>query len=78
MVKLYVSEPANQSYAEPLLNIKSNPSLIIEKKSNNNNPEKHNENHHDNFNYTKILIENPYNNRDIVIKITKGQKGVYI
>ncbi|OAQ22031.1 hypothetical protein K457DRAFT_85414 [Linnemannia elongata AG-77] len=29
-------------------------------------------------NYTKIEIENPYNNRDIILKISKKQKGVYI
>jgi hypothetical protein len=26
----------------------------------------------------KILVENPYNNRDIILKMTKKQKGVYI
>jgi len=26
----------------------------------------------------KILVEDPYNNRDIILKITKKQKGVYI
>lgn len=26
----------------------------------------------------KILVENPYNNRDIILKLTKKQKGVYI
>jgi Cytochrome C and Quinol oxidase polypeptide I/GIY-YIG catalytic domain/NUMOD1 domain len=30
------------------------------------------------YNYTKVIIENPYNNRDIIAKITKKQKGVYV
>ena len=28
--------------------------------------------------YTKVFIENPYNNRDTILKITKKQKGVYV
>jgi hypothetical protein len=28
--------------------------------------------------YVKILVENPFNNRDIILKVTKKQKGVYI
>lgn len=28
--------------------------------------------------YVKILVEDPYNNRDIILKITKKQKGVYV
>jgi hypothetical protein len=31
-----------------------------------------------NFKYVKIIIENPYNNRDIILKIAKRQKGVYV
>jgi hypothetical protein len=30
------------------------------------------------FKYTKIIIENPYKNRDTILKVTKKQKGVYI
>lgn len=30
------------------------------------------------FKYTKVIIEDPYNNRDIILRITKRQKGVYI
>jgi len=29
-------------------------------------------------NYTKILVEDPYNNRNIILKLTKRQKGVYV
>ena len=28
------------------------------------------------YNYTKVLVENPYNNRDIIAKVAKKQKGV--
>ena len=28
--------------------------------------------------YTKVLIKDPYNNRDTVLKLTKKQKGVYV
>lgn len=28
--------------------------------------------------YTKILVDNPFNNRDIILRVTKKQKGVYI
>lgn len=37
---------------------------------NNNSPNTHN--------YVKILVEDPYNNRDIILKITKRQRGIYI
>jgi hypothetical protein len=30
------------------------------------------------YNYTKVLVEDPYNNRDIIAKVAKKQKGVYI
>src|SRR5271170_1084537 len=51
--------------------INDNNNMII---SNNNNDKKEN----NKFKYTKIIIENPYNNRDTILKVTKRQKGVYI
>ena len=30
------------------------------------------------YNYTKVIIEDPYNNRDIIARVAKKQKGVYI
>ena len=30
------------------------------------------------YKYTKVFIENPYNNRSTVLKITKKQKGIYV
>lgn len=38
-------------------------------------PEKGNSKKYD---YVKLLVDDPFNNRDIILKITKGQKGVYI
>lgn len=28
--------------------------------------------------YTKVFIENPFDNRNIILKIAKNQKGVYV
>jgi hypothetical protein len=58
-----------------LANIKTNnnDSIIIE---NENKNEK--EKIDDKFKYIKIIVENPYNNRDTILKVTKKQKGVYI
>lgn len=28
--------------------------------------------------YVKILVEDPYNNRDLILKVAKKQKGIYI
>jgi hypothetical protein len=30
------------------------------------------------YKYVKILVDNPFNNKDIILKVTKKQKGVYI
>jgi hypothetical protein len=30
------------------------------------------------INYTKVVVEDPYNNREIIAKIAKNQKGVYV
>jgi hypothetical protein len=28
-------------------------------------------------NYTKVIIEDPYNNRDLIARVAKKQKGIY-
>lgn len=33
---------------------------------------------HKKLKYLEVVVENPLNNRDIILKITKSQKGVYI
>jgi len=59
--------------------INDNNNMIISN-NNNDNKEKDEEKAKENnkFKYTKIIVENPYNNRDTILKITKKQKGVYI
>ena len=44
--------------------------------SNNNNY--NNQDKKPNHNYVKVLVKDPFNNRDIILKITQKQKGVYI
>jgi hypothetical protein len=41
-----------------------------------NNPK--NDGYNKQYNYIKVLVNDPYNNRDIILKVTKKQKGVYI
>lgn len=41
--------------------------------SNDNNKNPGNKN-----NYVKVLVDDPFNNRDIILKVSKKQKGVYI
>jgi len=46
---------------------------------NNNNDNNNNDNYKKSkHKYVKILVDNPFNNRDIILKVTKKQKGVYI
>ena len=37
-----------------------------------------NNNNNSKYKYTKILVDDPFNNRDIILRVTKKQKGVYI
>lgn len=30
------------------------------------------------INFVKVLVDDPFNNRDIILKVTKKQKGIYI
>lgn len=70
-----------------IFNFKLEPSLKLEKVNNdkkdllignaNNNDD--NQNSKDpKYKYVKILVNDPFNNRDIILKVTKKQKGVYI
>ena len=49
---------------------------ITESKNSNNS----NRNNDDNDipKYTKVYIENPFNNRNLILKVSKNQKGVYV
>lgn len=55
--------------------INDNNNMII---TNNNNDNKEKDKENNKFKYTKIIVKNPYNNRDTILKFTKKQKGVYI
>lgn len=67
-----------------MLNMKSQLSLYTDmvNNSDNNNVIEIGNNHDRGKNskhkYVKILVDDPFNNRDIVLKVTKKQKGVYI
>jgi len=43
-----------------------------------NNPYNENDNSHNKHPYVKVLVDDPYNNRDIILNVTKKQKGIYI
>jgi hypothetical protein len=65
-----------------LSSVDNNDNNIIIIGSDNNNNNKDNQNNKDNpinpHKYTKILVDDPFNNRDIILRVTKKQKGVYI
>jgi hypothetical protein len=50
--------------------------IIITNDTNNNNNNNNNKNEIPE--YTKVFIENPFNNRNILLKVAKNQKGVYV
>ena len=49
---------------------------ITESKNSNNSNRKNDDN--DIPKYTKVYIENPFNNRNLILKVSKNQKGVYV
>jgi hypothetical protein len=69
-----------------MLNVKWNlsPTLLYCRYSTINNTEDDNNLNKDNkdfkpkYKYVKILVEDPYNNRNIILNVTKKQKGIYI
>ena len=67
----------------------NNSSLISESDNNNdgynddnknryNDDNKHGNDNGKKHNYVKVLVDDPFNNRDIILKVTKKQKGIYI
>ena len=54
-----------------------NNDIVITGKDNNNNDGKQNSKH-PKYKYVKILVDDPFNNRDIILRVTKKQKGVYV
>lgn len=72
-----------------IFNVKSQPCLEIEKVNRDNNDiviiGNENNNNGDNKNsklpkdkYIKVLVDDPFNNRDVLLRVTKKQKGVYV
>jgi hypothetical protein len=47
-------------------------------KNRDNQDNKHENSNVKKHNYVKVLVDDPFNNRDIILKVTKNQKGVYI
>lgn len=44
----------------------------------NNKNNQHENNNNKKHNYIKVLVDDPFNNRNIILEVTKKQKGVYI
>lgn len=70
-----------------IFSFKSEPSLNKEKVNSDNNniliaDNDNNDNNQNSkdpkYKYVKILVKDPFNNRDIILKVTKKQKGVYV
>jgi hypothetical protein len=73
-----------------ILNIKSQPFLdigivnntdnndVIITGNNNNDNDGNKNSQKPKHKYVKVLVDDPFNNRDIILKLTKKQKGVYV
>ncbi len=57
------------------INDDSNNALTI---GNNNNNQDNQDPEDSKHKYVKVLVHDPFNNRDIILKVTKKQKGVYV
>ena len=86
MVKKYSILNSHVTFFKDVNSDDSN-SLLLNECDNNNGshkPENENNNPHNKendgkkHNYVKVLVDAPYDNRDIILKVTKKQKGVYI
>ena len=61
------------------VNNDNNDSPFLSKCDNNNddnNPYNENDNSHNKHPYVKVLVDDPYNNRDIILNVTKKQRGI--
>ena len=84
------SQPISFFSEKKMVNNDNNNSSLISECDNNNdgynddNKNRDNEdNPHENgngkkHNYVKVLVDDPFNNRDIVLEVSKKQKGVYL
>lgn len=93
MVEKYfilTSQPITFFSEKKMVNSDNNNSSLISECDNNNkgyNNDNKNRDDEDNphengkgkkHNYVKVLVDDPFNNRDIVLEVSKKQKGVYI
>lgn len=71
------------------VNDSDNKNIVVIGNDNNDNDNNNNDNNNNNdgnyknlkkfeHKYIKILVNDPFNNRDIILRVTKKQKGVYI
>lgn len=72
----------SKKITEVALNNSQNNTITITNSNNNNraaSPRPNKNNDEDKIPlYTKVYIENPFNNRNLILKVSKNQKGVYI
>lgn len=67
----------NKSKLSSLVSVNTKTNRIADMVIYNNN-EDNKENKDNKFKYTKVVVENPYDNRYTILKVTKRQKGVYV
>lgn len=76
----YYSSPTryNVEKVNIVKNIHDKNTLIIGNNNNNDDDFAGQNNNNPKHKYVKILVNDPFNNRDIILKVTKKQKGVYV
>lgn len=86
MVKNFsmLNKKSQSLYAEMITLHNSDDKNIIKIGYDNNNNDNNNNNDETNkdlkskYKYVKVLVDNPFNNRDVILRVCKKQKGVYI
>ena len=78
MVKKYYILTSHVTFFKEVNSVDNNSLLLNECDNNNGRHNPDDENEGKKHNYVKVLVDAPYDNRDIILKVTKKQKGVYI
>jgi cytochrome c oxidase subunit 1 len=82
MVKKYFILNSHFTLPKKVNSDNNNSPFLTEFDNNDGNSTDYGNNNHQNFNnkhnYVKVLVDDPYNNRDIILEVTKKQRGVYI
>lgn len=79
-----LNKKSQSLYAEMITLHNSDDKNIIKIGYDNNNNDNNNNNDETNkdlkskYKYVKVLVDNPFNNRDVILRVCKKQKGVYI